>query len=460
MKHDKKLLALSAMSLAALLPGAARAGDGFYLGAEGGLDFASDQKFRAAEDGGRPFVPVAEGDLRSDVDLETGYLLGLTAGYKLSGGLRPELEINFRDTDLDKGKLANGDKTSFDGNERTTAGFLNLWFDLLADSKVHPYVGAGIGLANIDIRHTGYDNVQLKSDDDRVLAYQGGAGVIFELSKQVDATLDYRYLSSQKGKYDLDGNGDTTVKMRYESQVAMISLRYYFDAPEPPPPPPPPEPPVVVVPPPPPPPPPCESDPAKTIDLAGCKVGDTVILRGVNFDFDKATLTTNAKTLLDQVADALLARMDIKVQIAGHTDNFGTDQYNQKLSEARAASVVEYLTGRGIDGGRMTSIGYGESQPVADNGTDEGREQNRRVELNVTEAAAGAPPVVSEPASPSAPLPPAEAAPAAVPPAEAVPAASPEAAPPSAPEAAPAEAAPAESSGPVDPPLPEAVPVQ
>jgi OOP family OmpA-OmpF porin len=149
----------------------------------------------------------------------------------------------------------------------------------------------------------------------------------------------------------------------------------------------------------PPPPPPCQPPaPGQPINLEGCKVGDTIVLRGVNFEFDKARLTVNAKTLLDQVADALLARPDIKVEIDGHTDSKGSDAYNQNLSQRRAESVKQYLVGRGIDAGRMTTQGFGESKPVADNSTAEGRELNRRVELKITESNTGS---AAEPAAAS-----------------------------------------------------------
>lgn len=133
----------------------------------------------------------------------------------------------------------------------------------------------------------------------------------------------------------------------------------------------------------------CETPAAgQPVDLDGCAVGDSIVLNGVNFEFDKATLTANAKTLLDQVADALKRRSDIKVEVAGHTDSKGSDAYNQRLSEARAESVVEYLGSRGIEPSRMTPRGYGESMPVADNDSDAGRELNRRVELKVLESSA------------------------------------------------------------------------
>jgi len=109
------------------------------------------------------------------------------------------------------------------------------------------------------------------------------------------------------------------------------------------------------------------------------------VLQGVTFEFNQARLTANAKTILDGVADALTARAEIRVEVGGHTDSRGSDSYNQKLSENRAQSVMQYLIGKGIDAGRMSAKGYGESHPVADNETDDGRELNRRVELKIVE---------------------------------------------------------------------------
>jgi OOP family OmpA-OmpF porin len=140
---------------------------------------------------------------------------------------------------------------------------------------------------------------------------------------------------------------------------------------------------------PPPPAPPCQMpESGQPISLAGCKTGDTLVLHGVNFEFNKSALTLNAKALLDQVAGALAARPDIKVEIDGHTDGKGTDRYNQKLSESRANSVKSYLIDHGIAADRLSAKGFGKSMPIADNATDAGREQNRRVELKVIESAA------------------------------------------------------------------------
>lgn len=134
----------------------------------------------------------------------------------------------------------------------------------------------------------------------------------------------------------------------------------------------------------------CEPAAPAPLSLETARAGDTIILRGVNFETARATLTVNAERLLDGVAQQLNARPDLRVEIGGHTDDRGSDAYNQTLSEQRAQSVQAYLAGQGVAAERLSAVGYGESQPVAGNDTDEGRERNRRVELKVLEAPPGA----------------------------------------------------------------------
>ena len=112
-------------------------------------------------------------------------------------------------------------------------------------------------------------------------------------------------------------------------------------------------------------------------------VVEVISLKGVNFKYNSADLTTASMAILDNVTATLTRRSDINVEIAAHTDSDGAEAYNLELSDRRAASVMAYLISHGIDGNRMTSRGYGETQPVASNTTDEGKAQNRRVELRV-----------------------------------------------------------------------------
>jgi outer membrane protein OmpA-like peptidoglycan-associated protein len=106
-----------------------------------------------------------------------------------------------------------------------------------------------------------------------------------------------------------------------------------------------------------------------------------VNLQGVTFGSGNATLTLNAKKVLDGVAEQLLANPTVKIEIQGHTDNQGKPADNRDLSERRAKAVVGYLATKGVKMSRMKAVGYGPDIPIADNRTNDGREQNRRIEM-------------------------------------------------------------------------------
>ena len=128
----------------------------------------------------------------------------------------------------------------------------------------------------------------------------------------------------------------------------------------------------------------CPDTPAgRIVDADGCEKEMLVELNDVHFDFDKATLKPEARRLLDEGAQALEEHRGVRIEIAGHTDAIGTESYNQGLSERRARAVHEYMVSQGIDADRMSWKGYGESRPIADNDTPEGRALNRRVELRI-----------------------------------------------------------------------------
>lgn len=115
-------------------------------------------------------------------------------------------------------------------------------------------------------------------------------------------------------------------------------------------------------------------------------IKETVILDGVKFCFDCYLLSDQAKGILDTNARKVIdANINNEIELAGHTDSIGTEEYNQALSQRRVDSVREYLVSQGVDGAKLTARGYGESQPIADNATPEGRARNRRVEVRVME---------------------------------------------------------------------------
>jgi len=109
----------------------------------------------------------------------------------------------------------------------------------------------------------------------------------------------------------------------------------------------------------------------------------------VLFDFNKYTLKPEAREKLAKVSGILLAYPGLKVQVEGYTDNIGSDEYNQKLSEERADGVRDYLVSQSVKDDNVTAAGYGKSNPVADNSSNAGRAQNRRVQLVVSGDAIG-----------------------------------------------------------------------
>ncbi len=122
------------------------------------------------------------------------------------------------------------------------------------------------------------------------------------------------------------------------------------------------------------------------VDAVGCVRTDqaqSVVLQGVSFEFGSDRLTANARDILQQAASALRGQPDLTVELAGHTDNRGSAEFNRRLSQQRAESVRSYLIELGIAPERLIARGYGESMPIQDNSTEEGRERNRRVGFNV-----------------------------------------------------------------------------
>jgi OmpA-OmpF porin, OOP family len=106
-------------------------------------------------------------------------------------------------------------------------------------------------------------------------------------------------------------------------------------------------------------------------------------LDNVHFDTDKASLRPDSYTELSELLDYLRRHEEIKIEIAGHTDNVGTDAHNLKLSQDRANTIRNYLISKGIKPIRLTAKGYGTAQPVADNNSTEGRQLNRRTEVRI-----------------------------------------------------------------------------
>lgn len=132
-----------------------------------------------------------------------------------------------------------------------------------------------------------------------------------------------------------------------------------------------------------------EAELRKTTEGTGIEVerrGNDIVLNmpdNITFDTDSATINSRAYTPLNDLASTLSQFDQTQITIAGHTDSRGSDVYNQRLSERRAYSVRNYLIDRGVAAHRMQAIGYGETRPIANNSSEEGRARNRRVEITL-----------------------------------------------------------------------------
>ncbi len=121
----------------------------------------------------------------------------------------------------------------------------------------------------------------------------------------------------------------------------------------------------------------------KAIELAPLKVGEKIVLRNIFFDVDKTLLRKQSSTELDRVFRTMTQNPSLKIQISAHTDSDASPSYNQKLSEKRAQSVVDYLTKLGIEKDKLVSKGFGETKPIAPNDTPENKQLNRRIEFEI-----------------------------------------------------------------------------
>ncbi len=224
-------------------------------------------------------------------------------------------------------------------------------------------VGAGVLAVHDQPMLFGYvDNVE-------VLAEVFGGTPAYEPFKEMDETpvegLGALRLYGPSGLYLTAGIGKSITRSLNGAAVRVVTSLAY----SPPPPPPPP-------PAPPPPPPPPQPQVVETDE-------QIITLAPVYFDFDKDTIKEVSYPILDQVAEVMRQRSTAVVRVEGHTDSFGSDEYNEKLSDRRSHAVVRYLISKGIEASRLEAKGFGELRPIETNDTAAGRAKNRRTEFHI-----------------------------------------------------------------------------
>ncbi|MEM7442885.1 MAG: OmpA family protein [Pseudomonadota bacterium] len=364
--RNRSILLTSFLSSAALfglsLSAQAQQTNGFFIEGGGGANWVEDMNIFPSSFA----FPGAEGSI-GPIDLDPGWAASAQVGYGFGNGLILEAEATYRDNDGDLNvsgvELGEGGvpvssfSRDYEVNLDSWAFMGNVIYEFDVVAGMHPYLGAGAGVAIIDTEVTtpGFGTF---SDDDTVFAAQAMAGVRVPLTTQLSFVLDYRYFVGFDADFSsLGGLGDGLVPLTqeedYVNHTVMAGLRYTFS-------PPPPEPILPLR--------PVAAPPAETAFI-------------VFFDWDRADLTPQANLVLDDVVVVANQNGYAAVRLDGYTDLSGSPQYNLGLSERRANSVADALIARGIAPDEIVIRAFGEENPLVPTPDGVREPQNRRVEI-------------------------------------------------------------------------------
>lgn len=322
---------------------------------------------------------VFEGDQNTEDDLFAGFSLG----YNVSKRWAAEVEVRYTATETDLSGVP-------DEDIEVWAFAMNALYHFNPDGPFVPYLSAGFGGMYFDV--DGYDD-----DSDYMMNW--GAGAKYFISDDTALRLDLRHVLDYHSDREWDRTSGDDLDHNF---LASAGLYWQFGGPALPPPAPLDSdgdgipdlrdkcpdtplgvmvdavgcPPVEKTPPPPPPP---------VVEQPTPQVTKEIITFNLQFGFDKHDITDEMIPVLEQAKLILDEDPTATFLVLGHTCSIGSDSYNQKLSERRAASVKNWLVSKGITEERLEAIGYGESQPKYDNGIEESRKLNRRVEIMTQE---------------------------------------------------------------------------
>jgi outer membrane protein OmpA-like peptidoglycan-associated protein len=318
------LLAVSAFALALGVTAAKADEPGLYLGAGAGINFAND-------------LDVSNGN---ELDSDLGWAGIGTIGFRFGNGLRSELEGGYRFND--------GNINGVSANTKTWNAMANLLYDLETGTFLEPYIGAGVGAVN----------TEMANDAEWAFAYQGIAGLAFEVNDWVEPFIDYRYLGTAGLDTDPLGN-DLDDEMSNHTILAGVRVTLWQprQAAETP----------------------AEPAPAPAPVSQAPQCGNYIVF----FEFDSAELTPEAINIIGLAANAAKQSGTCKITVTGHTDTSGSKAYNESLSQRRAQAVAGALIGDGVAEGDIVVLWRGEAQPLVPTGDGVKEAQNRRVTIDM-----------------------------------------------------------------------------
>jgi OmpA-OmpF porin, OOP family len=305
-------------------------------------------------------------DVKSQFD---GSYVGLgTVGWNFGNGIRAEIEGGYRRSDV------SGVRGAGPGEAGGALGIYTAMVNGLYDFDLGrygvptygfvPHLGVGVGWAGARFDHASLYNGETMSGKEDLFAYQGIAGVDYRVAPQVKISLDYKYLGTERGDFHLSpGLEGTGARTSIQDQAVLLGVRYEFgSAPA--------APQTAVAPPPPPPPARVEQPEAQRAFQ-------------VFFDFNKSDLTGAARKVIRAAADTAQSGHFVHVVVTGHTDTVGSAQYNQGLSERRAASVKAELVADGLSDGEISTLGVGKTGLLVPTADGVREAQNRRATIEL-----------------------------------------------------------------------------
>ncbi|MFC3027632.1 MULTISPECIES: OmpA family protein [Roseomonadaceae] len=356
---------LAATFLALPLAAQAQPITGLYIGAGAGANLLQESDVSITG----PVVAGATAAQRSgQIEFNYGYVGVLSLGYGYGNGLRVELEASYRENEVDgvSGFTALVRPVRADGKARSYGVMLNALydFDLGPGSFMTPYLGVGAGYQWHEydsVRARGVNGTSTIDGEQGRFAYQAIAGAAFPIAAVpgLAVTAEYRFMGTLSPEIDARSSivpgaaGNAEVDNFNHS--LLLGLRYAFGVTPPPP---------VVAPAPPP--------------AVAPAVARTYL---VFFDFDRADLTDRARQIIAEAATNSQRVGATRIEVSGHADRSGTPQYNQRLSERRAAAVAAELERRGVPRAAMAIQAFGESRPLVPTADGVREPQNRRVEI-------------------------------------------------------------------------------